>query len=50
MKYIAKRIFPHRIDDNVAIWTEFKELTLKYNCLSLGEGSPEHNPPQFLVK
>jgi aspartate/methionine/tyrosine aminotransferase len=42
------RTFPHRIDDNVAIWTEFKELTVKYNCLSLGEGAPAHNPPDFL--
>ncbi|TNV78558.1 hypothetical protein FGO68_gene15804 [Halteria grandinella] len=45
----TKRTFPLRIDDNVAIWTEFKELTLRYNCLSLGEGAPGHNPPQFLV-
>jgi aspartate/methionine/tyrosine aminotransferase len=42
------RTFPHRIDDNVAIWTEFKELTVKYNCLSLGEGAPALNPPDFL--
>ena len=42
------RVFPNRIDDNVAIWTEFKELTLKYKCLSLGEGAPGHNPPDFL--
>jgi aspartate/methionine/tyrosine aminotransferase len=43
-----KRSFPHRIDDNVAIWTEFKELGIKYNCLSLGEGAPGHNPPALL--
>ena len=42
------RKFPLRIDDNVAIWTEFKDLTLKYQCLSLGEGAPGHNPPHFL--
>ncbi len=32
----------------MAIWTEFKDLTLKYDCLSLGEGAPVHNPPSFL--
>ncbi len=48
MEKKVTRSFPNRIDDNVAIWTEFKELTLKYNCLSLGEGAPGHNPPNFL--
>ena len=42
------RTFPVRIDDNDAIWTEFKELNYKYNCLSLGEGAPGHEPPEFL--
>ena len=40
--------FPHRVDDNVAVWAEFKYLADKYNCLSLGEGAPAANPPQFL--
>lgn len=44
----SSRTFPVRIDDNDAIWTEFKELNLKYNCLSLGEGAPGHEPPEFL--
>ena len=42
------RKFPNRIDDNVAIWTEFRELGDRYNCLSLGEGAPGGNPPDFL--
>ena len=42
--------FPHRVDDNVAVWAEFKELTEKYNCISLGEGAPAANPPDFLVE
>ncbi len=46
----SKRTFPTRIDDNTAIWTEFKELTLKYNCVSLGEGAPGHNPAPFLIE
>jgi aspartate/methionine/tyrosine aminotransferase len=50
MEAAATRTFPHRIDDNVAIWTEFKELTLRYNCLALGEGAPGHNPPHFLTE
>lgn len=40
---------PHRVDDTVAVWGEFKEVTNKYNCLSLGEGAPGANPPQFLI-
>eukprot|EP00347_Sterkiella_histriomuscorum_P019866 403340007 len=41
--------FPHRVDDNVAVWSEFKELGERYNCISLGEGAPAANPPQFLI-
>ena len=40
---------PHRVDNGLAVWEEFKELTAKYNCISLGEGAPATNPPQFLV-
>jgi len=25
-----------------------KELAIKYECLSLGEGAPGFNPPKFL--
>ncbi|CDW90087.1 kynurenine-oxoglutarate transaminase [Stylonychia lemnae] len=44
----VQRKYPHRIDDNVAIWTEFRELGDRYSCLSLGEGAPGGNPPDFL--
>lgn len=40
---------PHRVDDTVAVWEEFKEITSKYNCISFGEGAPAGNPPQFLI-
>lgn len=40
---------PHRVDNGLAVWEEFKELTAKYNCISLGEGAPATMPPQFLV-
>lgn len=45
---LPKRSFPHRVDDNSPIWTEFRELTERYGCLSLGEGAPGYNPPNFL--
>ena len=41
---------PLRLDDTVAIWAEMNELGRKYNCLSLGEGAPGYNPPDFLRK
>ena len=50
MQSSTLRSFPHRIDDNVAIWTEPKELTIKYSCVSLGEGAPGNNPPEFLTE
>lgn len=43
------RRFPLRVDDTVAVWEEFKEVTNKYKCLSLGEGAPAKFPPEFLV-
>lgn len=33
----------------MAVWEEFKEVALKYKCLSLGEGAPAYQPPQFLI-
>lgn len=36
---------PHRVDNGLAVWEEFKELTAKYNCISLGEGAPATMPP-----
>ena len=41
---------PHRVDNSLPMWEEFKELTSKYECLSLGEGAPGSNPPDFLVE
>jgi hypothetical protein len=40
---------PHRVDNSLAVWEEFKEITAKYNCISLGEGAPATTPPKFLV-
>lgn len=39
----------HRVDNSLAVWEEFKEITAKYNCISLGEGAPATMPPKFLV-
>ena len=41
---------PKKLKDNIAVWSEMKELQIKYNCLSLGEGAPASNPPDFLVE
>ena len=40
---------PHRVDNGLAVWEEFKDMTAKYNCVSLGEGAPTAMPPQFLI-
>ena len=31
--------------DQVAIWTEFNQLALKYNALNLCHGTPSLTPP-----
>jgi len=31
------------------VWSEFSELGIKYGAVSLGQGSPFANPPQFVV-
>jgi aspartate/methionine/tyrosine aminotransferase len=40
---------PHRVDNSITVWEEFKDITAKYDCISLGEGAPATMPPQFLV-
>jgi aspartate/methionine/tyrosine aminotransferase len=44
------QVFPQRVDDNSAVWMEFKELAERYQCVSLGDGAPAANPPEFLVE
>jgi hypothetical protein len=39
---------PLRLDDNMAVWAEFKEMERVYGCQSLGEGAPSYTPPRFL--
>ena len=38
-----------KLRDNIAVWSEMKDLMVKYNCLSLGEGATNLNPPKFLI-
>ena len=40
---------PKKLSDNVAVWSEMKDLAIKYKDLSLGEGAPNLMPPQFLL-
>lgn len=39
---------PQKLSDNIALWSEMKDLMVKYKCLSLGEGAPNYMPPVFL--
>ena len=32
---------PKRLEDTIAVWSEWNDLKVKYDCLSLGEGAPE---------
>ena len=36
---------PKKLNDNIAVWSEMKDLMVKYKCLSLGEGAPNLMPP-----
>jgi aspartate/methionine/tyrosine aminotransferase len=36
--------------DRYCCWNEWYELGEKYNCVSLGQGSPDLGPPKFLVE
>jgi hypothetical protein len=39
---------PKKLEDTIAVWQEFKELGIKYKCVSLADGSPIENPPKML--
>ena len=39
---------PLRLENNVAVWSEMNELKIKYNGLSMGEGAPGYDTPEFL--
>ena len=36
--------------DQLAIWTEFNQLALKYNAINLNHGTPGLMPPDFLLQ
>lgn len=38
-----------KLEDNMCVWQEFGQLARKYGYISLGEGAPHLQPPQFLV-
>ena len=40
---------PDKLADYTTVWTEMKDLQVKYNCLSLGEGATNVMPPEFLI-
>ena len=39
---------PRRLKDNIAVWAEFFDLSMKYKAVSLGQGAPDLAPPDFL--
>ena len=39
---------PPRLHDTVGVWSEMNDLYGKYECVSLGWGSPDLQPPKFL--
>ena len=41
---------PKRLEDNVAVWAEFSQMSAKYKMVSLAEGSPIQQPPEFVKK
>jgi len=41
---------PGKLADYTTVWTEMKDLCVKYNCLSLGEGATNVMPPEFLIE
>lgn len=49
MKQSLKRILPTKSRNNLAIWSEFNQLALKYNSTNLCHGTPNINPPEFLT-
>lgn len=40
---------PDKLADYTTVWTEMKDLQVKYNCLSLGEGATNVQTPDFLI-
>ena len=48
-KAFIKSSSTKKLSDNVAVWSEMKDLAIKYQDLSLGEGAPNLMPPQFLL-
>lgn len=42
-------INPEKLKNTIGVWSETQELFVKYDCVSLGWGTPDFQPPQFLV-
>lgn len=41
---------PRKSRDQLAIWSEFNQLSQKYGALNLSYGAPGVDPPSFLVE
>ena len=42
-------VVPRKFADIIAVWSEFNEVSAKYGCTNLGQGTPHQNPPDVLV-
>ena len=40
---------PEKLKNSMGVWLEAQDLFVKYDCVSLGWGSPDFQPPRFLV-
>jgi aspartate/methionine/tyrosine aminotransferase len=45
-----KRVLPQKSRDQLAIWSEFNQLSQKYGATNLFYGAPGLHPPPFLVE
>jgi aspartate/methionine/tyrosine aminotransferase len=49
-KLFSTRVLPRKSRDQLAIWSEFNQLSQKYGAINLSYGAPGLDPPPFLVE
>lgn len=50
MKSAFTRTLPRKSRDQLAIWSEFNQLSAKYKAANLSYGAPGLDAPPFLVE
>ena len=46
----TSRVLPSKSRSSLHIWSEFNQLSTKYNAINVCHGSPGLNPPDFLIE